>query len=88
MSAGAPERPRIFFPSAGITTLRAISWPSRSCSRFTVKARVSRTKRRVRASFSIEAATNRGLKDTCITQSAIIRLRSPEALTDPTTCTP
>ena len=79
------ERPRIFFPSAGITTLRAISWPSRSCSRFTVNAPVSRTKRSVRASFSIEAATSRGLKDTCITQSAIIRFRSPAAFTDPIT---
>ena len=82
------ERPLIFFPSAGITTLRAISRPSRSCSRLTVKAFVSRTNRSVRASFSIDAATSRGLKDTCITQSAIIRFRSPEALTDPITCTP
>ena len=82
------ERPRILLPSAGITTLRAISWPSRSCSRFTVKAPVSRTKRSVRASFSMDAATSRGLNDTCITQSAIMRLRSPAALAEPITCTP
>ena len=54
-------------------------------STLTLKTPVARTFLSVVASFSNEQPTRRGLKESCISQSAIIPFNSPASLREPMT---